>query len=248
MERQVWYNTQIENHGVCEMRKALVAVLVVIAAAVGFAGEVSVSGQGVVRVQPDKMKITFSVYAADRAMAEARRLFDERTFALSKVFESLGVATNEVVTSGIYGRAEYDYENGKRVFSGYRVDEGYTFSAKVDRARLAKLTAAILDSGVVDELNVSFELFDEVAAKNEARVKAVQNAKEIASSLAEAAGVRLGRIELIEYGTSGGGMPRYANFAMKSMGAGDFEAESVQLGELRAIVVTDSVNIKWKIR
>ena len=43
-------------------------------------------------------------------------------------------------------------------------------------------------------------------------------------------------------------MPRYANFAMKSMGAGDFEAESVQLGELRAIVVTDSVNIKWKIR
>jgi hypothetical protein len=230
------------------MRKALFAVLVHMAAMAGLAGEISVSGNGVVRVQPDKMKITFSVYATDRAMAEARRLFDERTFALSKVFEYVGIATNEVVTSGMYGRAEYDYENGKRVFSGYRVDEGYTFSARVDRARLAKLTAAILDSGVVDELNVSFELFDEAAARNEARVKAVQNAKEIALSLAEAAGVRLGRIEIIEYGTSGGGMPRYANFALKAMGSSDFGAESVQLGELRAIEVTDSVNIKWQIR
>ena len=65
------------------MKMMTVALGVIGFALVSFGGELTVTGKGVVKRQPDKMKITFTVSAEDKDMTVARRMFEEHTATLA---------------------------------------------------------------------------------------------------------------------------------------------------------------------
>ena len=228
------------------MKKMSMALGAVALAAVALAGEIAVTGSGTVMKQPDKMKIVFAVSATDKDMAEARRLFGERTDMTAEAFAVAGIATNEVTTAGMEMHKEYSYENGRRVLSGFTFSETYTFTAKVDRTRLARINAALFECQAIGSFEEYFELFDTETVRSEARAKAVANAREIAEGLAKAAGVRLGKIQEIEYGEGGGRVVTYSKFARAE--AADFGGETGSSAQLKDIEVSDSVRIRWKIK
>ena len=101
------------------MKKMIVALGVIGFALVSLGGELTVTGKGVVKRQPDKMKITFTVSAEDKDMTVARRMFEEHTAKLASAFAAAGISTNEVVTSGISMCADYDWREGRK-FNGYK--------------------------------------------------------------------------------------------------------------------------------
>ena len=65
------------------MKKMTVVLGAIGFALVSLAGELTVTGTGVVKRQPDKMKITFTVSAEDKDMTVARRMFEEHTATLA---------------------------------------------------------------------------------------------------------------------------------------------------------------------
>ena len=214
-------------------------------AAVSQAAEIVVNGNGVVRRQPDKMRITFTVSATDDDMAEARRQFGERTDTLAEAFVAAGIATNEVTTAGMEMHKEYNYENGRRVLNGYTFSESYMFVAKVDRLRLARINAALFECQAIGSFEEYFELFDPESVRSEARAMAVADARKIAEEIAAAAGVRLGKIQEIEYGDSGR-LVTYGKFARAE--SADFGGETGSGALLRDIEISESVRIKWNIK
>ena len=226
------------------MKTILAAIAAMMAAVTALAGDITVSGVGTVRKQPDKMKVLFTISSFDKDVAEARRMFEERTATLPPVFLKAGIATNEVVTSGMEMSPQYEYTSGKRTFTGYRFEEDYTFVAKVDRIRLAHICASLLDCNAVEELRVRFELFSEDDARNEAKALAVANARKTATILADAANVTLGDVESIVYGEQNRSFS-YSNCLVERE-AGDIAGASATA--LRDIVVTESVLVKWHIQ
>ena len=215
-------------------------------ASAALAGELSVVGTGTARRQPDKMKITFSVSSTDKDMATARRLFDERTASLSSTLAAAGIATNEVMTTGMDVNREFDYVNGSQVFVGYRFEECYTFAAKLDRKRLERIKTALFDSEAIESLRLWYDLFEPSELRKAARANAVANAREIAEGIAAAAGVSLGEIDEISYGGDRNGGYSRAN-CVNSMAAAAAGDEAGAPTSLQDMAVSDSVTIKWRI-
>lgn len=209
-----------------------------------FGGELTVTGYGKVRLQPDKMKVVFEVSATDKDVAEAKRLFAERSATIADVFAQSGIGTNEVVTSGMEMLPVDDYRNGSMVFVGYKFSEEYTFTAKVDRMRLEKISAALFDCKAVERVRTMFELFDPAAPRREARALAVKDAIATAQDIADAAGVRLCEIDKISYGSA----TDTRMWRMTNNIAADYApSEGGSAAALRDIEISDSVIISWKI-
>ena len=224
------------------MKKMIVALGVIGFALVSLGGELTVTGKGVVKRQPDKMKITFTVSAEDKDMTVARRMFEEHTATLASTFAAAGISTNEVVTSGISMCADYDWREGRK-FNGYKFEEDYIFVAKVDRARLNRINSALFSCKAVNSLRNSFELFDPAAARNEARTLAVKNARDVAQRMARDAGVTLCEINEIIYTGFEARNYTYSNSYHSSADDGTGAVTS-----LRDIVLSETVCIKWKIK
>ena len=225
------------------MKKMTVVLGVFGFALVSLAGELTVTGTGVVKRQPDKMKITFTVSAEDKDMTVARRMFEEHTATLASAFVAAGILTNEVVTSGVSMCVDYDWHEGRK-FNGYMFEEDYIFVAKVDRARLNRINSALFSCKAVKSLSNSFELFDPAAARNEARTLAVKNARDVAQRMARDAGVTLCEINEIIYTGFEARDYTYTNHATPSSAYDG----SGSVTSLRDIVVSETVCIKWKIK
>ena len=231
------------------MKKLAVWLGVAAMAASGLAGELAVTGKGTVRRAPDKMKIVFSVSATEPDLASARKAFAGESAKVAEALAAAGVELGEVTTAGGYMNKSYRYEDGKRIFEGYRMTEEYTVTAPMDRERLDRIKTTLFRSEAIGSLEERFELYDPEALRGEARAAAVANARTIAGELAKAAGVELGEITLIEYGEAGGAAIGYRNMVMaKGMECdeADFGASGIE-AQARELSVGDSVSIRWKL-
>ncbi|MBR4258827.1 MAG: SIMPL domain-containing protein [Kiritimatiellae bacterium] len=231
------------------MKKLAVWLSVAAMAASGLAGELAVTGKGTVRRAPDKMKIVFSVSATEPDLASARKAFAGESAKVAQALAAAGVEISEVTTAGGYMNKSYRYEDGKRIFEGYRMTEEYTVTAPMDRERLDRIKTTLFKSEAIGSLEERFELYDPEALRGEARAAAVANARTIAGELAKAAGVKLGEITLIEYGEAGGAAIGYRNMVMaKGMECdeAEFGASGIE-AQARELSVGDSVSIRWKL-
>lgn len=231
------------------MKKLAVWLGVAAMAASGLAGELAVTGKGTVRRAPDKMKIVFSVSATEPDLASARKAFAGESAKVAQALAAAGVELGEVTTAGGYMNKSYRYEDGKRIFEGYRMTEEYTVTAPMDRERLDRIKTTLFKSEAIGSLEERFELYDPEALRGEARAAAVANARTIAGELAKAAGVELGEITLIEYGEAGGAAIGYRNMVMaKGMECdeAEFGASGIE-AQARELSVGDSVSIRWKL-
>lgn len=226
-------------------KHVLMSMCAVALAAEALAGEITVVGRGTVSLPPDKMKMVFQVSATAQDAATSKALFSERTALLAATMSEVGVATNELLTSGLNMSSVREWENGKTVFKGYNFSEWYTFVAKLDRARLEHIYARLVDCGIIEGLNLTFELFDADSARQDAISRAVADARAKAETIARSAGVKLGKVDEIIYGCDGGDL--HDRSLMKTRLAAA-EGGTVSVGELHEIEITDTVMIKWKTK
>ena len=229
-----------------KLMTAMCALAAAFAASMAMAGDLTVLGTGTVKCQPDTMEVTFTVSATDKDMATARRLYDERTTSLAATLRAAGIDKSEVTEDGMGMAREMKWNSGKFAANytyEYRFWNNFTFTARLDRERLAQVNAALIDCEAINSLNVNFKVLDMAPLRNEARVRAVANAREIAESIATAAGVSLGEIDEIVYGVGNDSNGVYFH-KMAESGADSIECTT----EIRDIETTDTVRIKWKVR
>ena len=113
---------------------------------------------------------------------------------------------------------------------------GYTLDQNLQvKIRKLEQVEEVLDAGVESGSNqigqLSFEIDDPSALKQQAREKAFTTAREKAEQMAKAAGVKLGRV--VTFSEGGGYYPQpYANYAvtMKAESDGASSAPSIQPG------------------
>ncbi|MCB2115079.1 MAG: SIMPL domain-containing protein [Rhodobacteraceae bacterium] len=171
---------------------------------------ISVSGEGRVEVVPDLATVSLGVTTdADTASAA----MTANSGAVAQVLDRLkaaGIEPRDVQTSGLSLGPRYDYGRGDGTppkLLGYTVSDMVTVRVR----DLAKL-GGVLDGVVADGANtlngLGFGLAEDAEARDEARRRAVADARHRAELYAGAAGVKLGRlISISEAGMSYPPMP-----------------------------------------
>ncbi|WP_457154047.1 SIMPL domain-containing protein [Mesorhizobium sp. P5_C1] len=191
-----------------------------------------VSGEGEATVAPDLAILTLSVM---REAKTARAALDANNDAMAAVIaamKSAGIKDRDLQTAGIQINPRYNYTNKpdgsqEAELVAYQVTN--TLSVRV---RDVDKTGEILDKAVSLGVNqgggITFTNDNPAATVTEARKKAVANAVAKAKTLAEAAGVSLGRVlEITDQNIAPTPMPINAKAFDAAAGA----AAPVQAGE-----------------
>ncbi len=153
-----------------------------------------VTGQGKVSVTPDILSLNLSIEAQATTVAEAQSQAAEAMDRVMTALTDNGVAEKDIKTQyySIYPVRRWD--DGKETLIGYRVTN--TVIAKIrdiDRAG-AVIDAVAEAGGDLTRINsISFSVDDPSAYQEEAREKAMADAKAKAEQLAALAGVTLGK-------------------------------------------------------
>jgi len=205
-----------------------------------------VSGEGEAAVAPDMAVLSLSVM---REAKTAREALDANNSAMAEVIDAIkkfGVADRDLQTAGLQIMPRYNYTNnpdGTQVADlvAYQVVNTLTV-----RVRDIGKTGEILDKSVSLGVNqggsIVFTNDDPSATVTEARKNAVAEAKAKAETLAQAAGVSLGRILEITDQTYGNQpMPIEAKAFDRAMAA----AVPIQAGENSYRV---QVNITYELK
>lgn len=154
-------------------------------------------GTGRIEGRPDVMTIRMGISTSAPVAAQALDQAAVLSTAMSKTLKENGVAEADLQTSDLSLWPEFE-EKGRRIV-GYRVSTTYTARLRdLDRAGEVIDVAAKSVGDAVTMQGISFSIDDTGELLARARADAVERAAAQAEQLAEAAGVRLGRIVSIE--------------------------------------------------
>ncbi len=178
------------------------------------APRIAVTGQGSDAIAPDMAIVQMTV---TREGKTARAALDANSAAMQQVLAAMkaqGVAPRDLQTSNFSIQPTYSRpsrQNGERFEApriiGYTVRNGLTVRVR-DLAKVGTVLDEAVTLGVNEGGGIQFTNADPEASITRARVRAVEDARRKARTLAEAAGVKLGAVLSIdEHGYHASPMP-----------------------------------------
>lgn len=158
------------------------------------APHVVVQGEGLVSVAPDSATVSMVARHRSADAGEAKRVVDRAVAALLKVAPDFDIAPDDITASDLALRETEDYDDNNRLLPTTHVASREVKVRVGDLERLGAWMDAALAAGFTDVSDVSFKSSQEVRLREDARARAVADAREKAGGLAVAFGGRLGPV------------------------------------------------------
>lgn len=155
----------------------------------------SVQGSGEEAAVPDTALVSIGVTKNASNVLDAQNQANSIANKITQDLKNLGIQEKNIKTTNYSLSPNYDYSNGKQTINGYTVSENLEVKiSPIDKANKAIDIATGDGANIVG--NIEFVVNDDKQKELEqkAREEAINNAKEKAQSIAQAAGIRLGRI------------------------------------------------------
>lgn len=155
----------------------------------------TVSGTGEATAVPQTAKLSFSVVQQAASVEDAKEKVNKASNAINDKLKSLGIPEKNIKTVNYSVNPDYDYSSNARDIKGYTVVQ----TVAVEITPVEKANQAIDEAtklGANDVSGVQFVLDDDKKdeLEQQAREIAIKKAKEKANRIANAAGIRLGKI------------------------------------------------------
>ena len=166
----------------------------------------NVSGTGQVTLVPDIASINIGVHTEADLVNDALSENTAQANAIASILKNLGVEEKDIQTSNfnVYPADRYDPMTGQVQSRYFVVDNTVTVIVR-DLSSLGDVLSAVVDAGANNIYGITFDVEDRDEAVAQARLLAIQNAKEKAQEIADAAGVELG--DLLSINVYGGITP-----------------------------------------
>jgi len=169
--------------------------------------QVTVTGEGKIYAKPDVALISFGVTSQAGTVAEAAKSGTDKMNAVIKAVKDMGVVEKDIQStnynlSPVYenGTQEIFPLNGKSSITkfssqiiGYKLEQEVQVKIR-DFAKSGDIIAQATVKGANVVNSLQFTIDDPQQYKEQARAKAIQQAKENAKNLAKESGIRLGKI------------------------------------------------------
>lgn len=224
------------------------------------ANTINVSGYGETFATPDVATFSYSVVALRPSVAAAQEEAAKKSNEILKYLKDSGIAEKDIQTSNYSVYPQYEYSQvqcvtypcpgGKQVLKGYEVRQSTTVKVRLtaqsgDTAKAGDILTGAGSRGATEVSGLQFTFDDPHRGQNEAREKAITDAKAQAETLAKQLGVKLVRV--VSFNESGN-YPTPMSYRMDAMGKGSAEpaaALEISVGENK---ITSSVSITYEIR
>lgn len=160
--------------------------------------QLNFTGQAKINYEPDIANINIGVQVDRKTQAEiALKELDEKITKILKAVEESGIKKEDIQTQNYTLSPHYDNINEITKVTGY--DANQTIKIKVrdinkDKEKTSKVIAAASSAGANQINSISFEPSNLEDLKQEARLKAILDAKKKAKTLSRTLGVRLCKI------------------------------------------------------
>jgi uncharacterized protein len=161
--------------------------------------QVSVTGQGKVSYSPDVATVTLGVQVDKAATGEAAlNQMNDKINKIIAAVEALGIKKEDVTTQAYTLNPQYDYVNSAATVAGYNANQRLAIKVsdiQQNTEMVSKVIAAASSAGTNQVTGIDFTVSNPNDLKQQARILAIQDAKAKAADLANAAGVKLGKVE-----------------------------------------------------
>lgn len=153
----------------------------------------TVTGEGEVFVAPDLAVLSAGITAEGPTVKAAREQINTAINKVSEAVKEVGVDAKDIQTRNYNINPSYDYSSGRQRITGYSASTNLSIKVK-QIEKVNEVIDAATANGANQVGGVTFEVSDKTKAENEAREKAVLQAKQKAENAAKAGGFSLGRL------------------------------------------------------
>jgi len=206
---------------------------------------ITVSASSEVYAKPDLALTVFSVVSEAKTVGEAVQDNAAKMNAVIASVKSQGVEDKDLKTTNfnISPRYEWDKEWRNRTLVGYEVNQSLQVKMR-DLTKVGDIIQGASSAGANELGDLQFTIDNEDLLKEEARNKAIEEAKSKAKALSEKLGIKL--VKIISFSESGDyPVPYYAASAKEVSGMGGAVAPDIQTGENK---ISSTVSLTYQIK
>jgi uncharacterized protein YggE len=156
--------------------------------------QVTVQGEGKVYVRPDIALVSLGVKTEGKTTADAITENSEKMNAVIKAVKDSGVDEKDIQTTNYSLSPLYNYtEAAGRIFQGYTLYQELQVKIR-DFSKVGDILQKAVAQGANLTSNLQFTIENPEQYKQEARAKAIEQAKANAKNLEKTSGIKLGKL------------------------------------------------------
>lgn len=206
--------------------------------------QITVSGEGKVVVKPDIALVSFGVKTEALKSVDAVNENNKKMNEVIKAVKEAGVDEKDIQTTSYNLYPVYDYTRYGTNFKGYSLEQNIQVKIRnLDKVNDVLDKATLKGANTVGQL--SFTVDDMEKIKSDARVKAIEQAKQKAKDLANQSGLRLGKLINVSEGYSPYPQPLYGMGGAEGAMLKSSVAPDIQTGQSEIDV---TVNLTYQVR
>lgn len=153
----------------------------------------NVTGEGKVSVVPDIATVTLGISGNGSTVKGVQDQINSVINKVSDDVKNLGVKSEDIQTGGYNINPNYDYTLGSQKINGFAGSTSLTIKVR-DLDKVNNVIDTATQNGANQVNGLTFDVADRTKAENQAREKAIQDAKSRAQQAAKVAGFQLGRL------------------------------------------------------
>lgn len=170
---------------------------------------ITIEGHGKITTKPTLALVQFGIVSQASTPTAAQRDNTAKMNAVLQAMQELGIKKDDLETSGYFLSPNYDYNKSPYAIIGYSVNQNVSIKVR-DFDKIGQVLERGVALGINQINNVQFSIDDPASARDEARMKALEDARKKADALADALDVDVVRVvSFSESPTIPGPMPMY---------------------------------------
>lgn len=162
-------------------------------------GHISVSGSATINVSPDIANVSFGLSTKEKTAQAAKEANDAMLKNLNEVLKRYEIKETELSMNYINIRPYYEYRGNSNQLAGYVAQKTITIKIK-EIEKYNSFVDDLLKIGISEINSVDFAVEDIKTARNQARIKAVESAREKAELFASSISKQI--VDVIEISES----------------------------------------------
>lgn len=175
---------------------------------------ITIEGEGKVMSPPTLAQTDVGVYSEAKDVASAQKDNTDKMNAIQAAMQKLGIKKDDMQTSGYSVSPKYNWANGNQTLMGYSVSQNLHVKIR-DLNKIGEVLAQAGSVGANQVNGVTFSIDDPTKVKQEARKKAIEDARVKAEELADSLGLKVKRV--VNFSENSSDFPRPIPYAMGDM-------------------------------
>lgn len=205
---------------------------------------ITIEGEGKVNAQPNIAETTMGVLSQGADIGVLQTENTRKMNALIAAIKTSGVADKDIQTQQYSISPRYDYTNGAQKLVGYEVGQQVRVKIR-DLTKVGALLTSAAQLGANQVSGLAFTFDDPSSLEQEARKKAIENAREKADELARSLGVDVVRVVSFNESNVGTPRPMMNAYAMEGKAVDQAMTPSIEAGSTD---LTSHVSVTYEIR